>query len=64
MSQATDQEQCFDDRFCSRFQASFFKIDIDNPDVQTSLSSHEITGVVSNAAYVREACFVLLTESE
>jgi len=30
----------------SALQASFFKIDIDNPDVQTSVSNHEITGVV------------------
>ncbi|KAA6429119.1 hypothetical protein WJX79_005095 [Trebouxia sp. C0005] len=26
-------------------KASFFKIDIDNPNVQTSVSNHEITGV-------------------
>ncbi|KAL0022895.1 hypothetical protein WJX77_004307 [Trebouxia sp. C0004] len=26
-------------------KASFFKIDIDNPDVQTSVSNHEVTGV-------------------
>ena len=27
-------------------QASFYKIDIDNPDVQTSVANHEISGVV------------------
>lgn len=40
-------------------QASFYKIDIDNPDVQTSVSKHDISGVptfklLRNGAVVAE----------
>lgn len=30
-------------------QASFYKIDIDNPDVQTSVSNYDISAVVSQS---------------
>ena len=33
-------------------QAAFYKIDIDNPDVQTSVSNHDISGVVSHRCNV------------
>ena len=44
-------------------QAKFYRIDIDNPDVQTSVSNHQISGVVSTFCIKAEKTKVVLDAS-